>query len=184
FIGMAIGLVLLMCMWPLEQWVGRRQRRLPIVHLNLLQDTNFVLGLGAVYFFTFANLSFYLVLTLYLQLVLALSPLATGFTVLPLALTFAAVSRLIGSHAERRGLGALSEGCIVQCAGFVLLAAILEWHGPISPVHLSLLLAVFGAGQAMVMAPLYGAVLSNVPVEHAGSGGGVISTVQQVGNSC
>src|SRR5690606_9208712 len=25
FIGMAIGLVLLMCMWPLEQWVGRRQ---------------------------------------------------------------------------------------------------------------------------------------------------------------
>src|SRR5690606_6122684 len=119
-----------------------------------------------------------------LQLGLALSPLATGFTVLPLALTFAAVSRLSGSHAERRGLSALIEGCIVQIAGLVLLAAILEWHGPISPVHLSLLLAVFGAGQAMVMAPLYGAVLSNVPVEHAGSGGGVISTVQQVGNSC
>src|SRR5690606_19682420 len=65
-----------------------------------------------------------------------------------------------------------------------LLAGVIHWHGPISPLALSLLLIVFGAGQAMVMAPLYGTALSKVPVAHAGSGGGVISTVQQVGNSC
>ena len=32
------------------------------------------------------------------------------------------------------------------------------------------------------MAPLYGLVLTKVPAAHAGSGGGVMSTVQQIGN--
>jgi hypothetical protein len=45
------------------------------------------------------------------------------------------------------------------------------------------LLVVFGVGQALVMAPLYGMVLSRVPAAHAGSGGGVLSTVQQIGNA-
>jgi predicted outer membrane lipoprotein len=35
----------------------------------------------------------------------------------------------------------------------------------------------------MVMAPLYGRVLSKVPPSHAGSGAGVLSTVQQIGNA-
>ncbi len=35
----------------------------------------------------------------------------------------------------------------------------------------------------MVMAPLFGLTLSNVPAAHAGSGGGVMSTVQQIGNA-
>jgi predicted MFS family arabinose efflux permease len=45
-------------------------------------------------------------------------------------------------------------------------------------------LTIFGAGQAMVMAPLYGRVLGKVPRAHAGSGAGVLSTVQQIGNAC
>jgi hypothetical protein len=45
------------------------------------------------------------------------------------------------------------------------------------------LLIVFGIGQAMVMAPLYGLVLTKVPTAHAGSGGGVVSTVQQIGSA-
>lgn len=183
FAVMAIGLMLLMLLWPLQQRVEQSQR-LPILHLDLFRDSSFVFGLGAVYFFTFSNLSFYLVLTLYLQLGLGLSPLGSGLTVLPLALTFALVSRFAGPRTQRRGLRALIEGCAIQIIGLALLAGVIHWHGPISPLALSLLLIVFGAGQAMVMAPLYGTALSKVPVAHAGSGGGVISTVQQVGNSC
>jgi predicted MFS family arabinose efflux permease len=48
---------------------------------------------------------------------------------------------------------------------------------------LAILLIIFGVGQAMVMAPLYGLVLRKVPAVHAGSGGGVVSTVQQIGNA-
>jgi predicted MFS family arabinose efflux permease len=51
-----------------------------------------------------------------------------------------------------------------------------------APLELALLLVVFGIGQGMVMAPLYGLVLTKVPAAHAGSGGGVMITVQQIGN--
>jgi sugar phosphate permease len=70
----------------------------------------------------------------------------------------------------------------VQLAGLLVLgAAIAVDRG--APAILSTLLIVFGIGQAMVMAPLYGLVLSKVPAAHAGSGGGVVSTVQQIGNA-
>ncbi len=51
-----------------------------------------------------------------------------------------------------------------------------------TPPALAMLLVVFGVGQAMVMSPLYGLVLAKVPSAHAGSGGGVVTTVQQTGN--
>ena len=54
---------------------------------------------------------------------------------------------------------------------------------PRSLVALITLLIVFGAGQAMVMAPLFGRVLAKVPQAHAGSGAGVLSTVQQIGSA-
>jgi hypothetical protein len=70
----------------------------------------------------------------------------------------------------------------VQLAGLLVLgAAIAVDRG--APAILSTLLIVFGIGQAMVMAPLYGLVLAKVPTVHAGSGGGVVSTVQQIGNA-
>ena len=40
-------------------------------------------------------------------------------------------------------------------------------------------LAVMGAGQGLVMSPLIRVVLSDVPVESAGAGSGVLTTTQQ-----
>jgi predicted MFS family arabinose efflux permease len=101
--------------------------------------------------------------------------------VLPLALGFALMSRFAGPRAQQRGVTALIEGCGVQIAGIALLASALATGLNTAPV-LALVLIVFGLGQAMVMAPLYGLVLTKVPAAHAGSGGGVMITVQQVGN--
>jgi predicted MFS family arabinose efflux permease len=42
---------------------------------------------------------------------------------------------------------------------------------------------VQGAGLGAVMAPLSSAVLAGLPAQHAGTGSGVLSTVQQVGNA-
>src|SRR5215831_7756767 len=52
FAVVAGGLIMLATMWPLERWVERR-RGLPLVHLDLMQDASFVIGLLAVFFFTF-----------------------------------------------------------------------------------------------------------------------------------
>jgi EmrB/QacA subfamily drug resistance transporter len=182
FAAMAGGLGLLALMWPLERWVERRRGGLPLVHLDLLHDRSFVAGLLAVFCFTFANISFYLVLTLYMQLGLGFSPLQSGSTVLPLAVAFAVVSRIAGPRAQQRGTIALIQGCGVQIVGLMILGlAVFTAGSPAAPA-LAMLLVVFGIGQAMVMAPLYGLVLSKVPAAHAGSGGGVVSTMQQIGN--
>lgn len=182
FAVIAAGLLMLAAMWPLERWIERRGNGLPLVHLDLLQDRDFAIGLLAVFFFTFANISFYLVLTLYMQLGLGFSPLQSGTVVLPLAIGFAIVSRVAGPRAQRRGITALIEGCAVQLAGLAILATAVAMASPLQAPTLAVLLVAFGAGQAMVMAPLYGLVLSKVPTAHAGSGGGVISTVSQTGN--
>jgi EmrB/QacA subfamily drug resistance transporter len=179
FAVMAAGFLMLALMWPLERWVERRGKRMPLIPLALLRDRGFAIGLLVVFFFTFANISFYLMLTLYMQLGLKFSPLQSGTVVLPLAIAFAVTSRIAGPRAQRRGITALIEGCGVQIAGLAILGAAIA----LAPLPLALLLVIFGAGQAMVMAPLYALVLTKVPAAHAGSGGGVVSTLSQVGNA-
>lgn len=178
------GLTLLVSMWPLERRLGRRNGHVPIIQLDLLHDRGFATGLLAVFCFMSANMSFYLVVILYLQLGLKFSALAAGAVMLPLAIAFATVSRAAGRRVEARGINALIEGCAIQIVGLVVLIGATNFVAPVDSLFLSILLAIFGAGQAMVMAPLYGVVLSKVPARHAGSGGGVISTVHQVGNGC
>jgi EmrB/QacA subfamily drug resistance transporter len=184
FAVMAGGLLLLILLWPLESAIEKRKHCLPIVHLDLFRDADFVTGLVAIFFFTFANLSFYLLLTLYLQLGLGLPALKSGLTVLPLAISFAIVSRFAAPRAQKRGVKALIEGCVLQIGGLFIVGALIAVVPAIPIDAIAMMLVIFGAGQAMVMAPLYGLVLSKVPAGHAGSGGGVLSTVQQVGNSC
>lgn len=183
FAVMAAGLLMLALLWPLERRIERRRERLPLIHLALLQDRSFAIGLLVVFFFTFANISFYLVLTLYMQLGLGFTPLQSGTTMLPPAIAFAIVSRIAGPRAQRRGVIALIEGCGVEIVGLGVLCAAIALAPTPAPSQLAFLLVIFGAGQAMVMAPLYGMVLTKVPTAHAGSGGGVLSTVQQVGNA-
>jgi EmrB/QacA subfamily drug resistance transporter len=183
FAVMAAGFLMLALMWPLERWVERRGKRMPLIPLALLRDRGFAIGLLVVFFFTFANISFYLMLTLYMQLGLKFSPLQSGTVVLPLAIAFAVMSRIAGPRAQRRGIAALIEGCGVQIAGLAILGAAIALNPALAPLPLALLLVIFGIGQAMVMAPLYGLVLTKVPAAHAGSGGGVVSTMSQIGNA-
>jgi len=182
FITTTFGVVLLGFMWPLEHRIEQRGNRLPLVHLDMLRDRGFTTGLLAVFFFTFANLSFYLVMMLYLQVGLGLPALEAGNVVLPLAIAFALMSRIAGPRAQRLGNTALIQGCGVQLAG-LLIVGLAVVVGGMTPTILAILLTIFGVGQAMVMAPLYGLVLRVVPSAHAGSGGGVVSTVQQIGNA-
>jgi EmrB/QacA subfamily drug resistance transporter len=181
FAVMMAGLILLVCMWPLERWVEYK-KGLPLIHLALLSDKGFVVGLLAVFFLTFANISFYLVMTLYMQLGLGFSPLQSGAALLPLAIAFAIVSRVASPRAQRLGTIALLQGCAIQVLGLAILCGTVATGVTLSMASLALLLVIFGIGQAMLWAPLYGLVLTKVPPAHAGSGGGVMMTVQQIGN--
>ena len=135
------------------------------------------------FFFFFANLSFYLVMTIYMQKGLHIPPLQAGLVFLPLALTFVIASRHSGTRAKHRGTLVLIEGSAVQIAGLAALVVAIEWIDTPSAIMLALVLMIFGYGQGLVMAPLSSAVLSTVKPASAGAGSGMYGTTAQIANA-
>ncbi len=180
FMVMAMGVAIMAALLRLERRVARRGG-MPLIDLSLVSDHPFIRGLCAVFFFFFANLSFYLVVTLFMQQGLRIPPLQAGLVFMPLALTFVVASRRSGIRAKHRGPLVLVEGCAIQIAGLAALAL----TSVVMPTAsmLALVLMIFGYGQGLVMAPLSGMVLSSVKAAAAGSGAGLYGTVTQIGNA-
>ena len=83
------------------------------------------------------------------------------------------------ARARHRGTLVLIEGCVLQIVGLAVLAltvALVETPGALL---LALVLAIFGYGQGLVMAPLSSAVLSTVKPASAGAGAGMYGTTTQ-----
>ncbi|WP_298244478.1 MFS transporter [uncultured Bradyrhizobium sp.] len=179
---MAVGGVVLAAFLKLEHAVARAGG-MPLIDLTLLADAAFLRGLGAAFFFFFANLSFYLVMTLFMQRGLHIPPLSAGLAFIPLALAFVVASRHSGARARHRGTKVLIEGCAVQIAGLATLALVAGFVDAPSPFLLAFTMIVFGYGQGLVMAPLSGAVLSTVKPVAAGSASGIYGTIAQIGNA-
>jgi MFS family permease len=179
---MAAGVGIVAAFLRLERSVASRGG-MPLIDLALLSDAAFMRGLYAVFFFFFANLSFYLVMTMFMQQALHIPPLSAGMVFLPLVLTFVIGSRHSGARARHRGTRVLIEGCAVQVAGLAVLALTVAWVEAPAASLLALLLAIFGYGQGLVMAPLSSAVLSTVKPASAGSGAGMYGTTAQIGNA-
>ena len=170
--AMAAGSAVLFGFLRLQQGVARRGGA-PLIDLALLEDHVFLSGTSATFCFFLGNLSFYFVLTLYLQNGLGLSPFDAALTVLPLAIAFVAGSRVTGR---------LLAGCVVQGIGLAGTALLVGAVARPNMAMLMLPLAVFGYGQGMVLAPLFSTVLTQVRHAHAGSGAGILTTVQQMAN--
>ena len=178
----ALGIALTFVFWWSQGFVESRGG-LPLVQRDLVRDRGFAVGLVSAFLLAFANISFYLLVTLYMQNQLQFTPLQSGSAVIPLAIAFALVSRGAGPRAQRLGVRALIQGCCVAIVGLIALLVMVTAVAEPSLAALASVLVIFGVGQAMVMAPLFARVLGKVPQAHAGSGAGVLSTVQQIGNA-
>jgi MFS family permease len=179
---MAAGAAITAGFLRLERSVASRGG-MPLIDLALLSDAAFMRGLGAAFCFFFANLSFYFVMTIFMQKSLHIPPLKAGAVFVPLALAFVIASRHSVAQARHRGMRVLIEGCAIQIAGLAVLALTVARTEAPSAALLSLVLAIFGYGQGLVMAPLSSAVLSTVKPASAGSGAGMYGTTTQIGNA-
>jgi MFS family permease len=179
---MAAGVGIIAGFLRLERSVARRGG-MPLIDLALLSDLAFMRGLAAVFFFFFANLSFYLIMTMFMQRGLQIPPLHAGLVFVPLALTFVIASKHSGARAKHRGTLVLIEGCAVQIIGLAALVTTIEGVVAPSALVLALVLMVFGYGQGLVMAPLSSAVLSTVKPASAGAGSGMYGTTAQIANA-
>ncbi|MEV4257782.1 MFS transporter, partial [Spirillospora sp. NPDC049652] len=171
--GVVAGAVLLAVFARTE----RRQAD-PLVPPRLLAQRRIVRGLLTVLAFYAGNAGFFLLLAYHLQAGLGLSPLGSGLAFAPLGIGFA-VTSLAG-----RRWGALTLGTALMGAGLGgVLAIVLTVPQDVQTVALPPVLALAGAGQGLVAAPLIGRVLEGVDPSDAGAASGVLLTATQIANA-
>ena len=157
-----------------------RRGGIPLVPISLLRVPSMRRGLLlAVPFFTgFGGFMFVIALTL--QDGTGVSALAAGVILVPMALGFLVASLSTARLLPRFGRRVLTAGALIQAAGLAVVIAELVSAWP-HPGALSLApgMLVTGIGQGLIMSPLFGTVLSEVPRRKAGAGSGVLATTQQ-----
>ncbi|MFF1494740.1 MFS transporter [Streptomyces sp. NPDC058304] len=184
--------------WPLWTWVSlavfpfaatafylteRRADRLgrtPLVPPSLLRLQSLRRGLVLVVPFSIGFSGFMFVIAVVLQQGLRMGPVAAGLALVPMAVAFFAASlagpRLVGRFGSR----VVTAGGVLQAVGVVLiLLAFLRGWPDLGPASLAPGVAVAGLGQGLQLPVLMRLMLSDVPADRAGVGGGVMITTQQ-----
>ncbi|HEY3844827.1 MAG TPA: MFS transporter [Acidimicrobiales bacterium] len=154
--------------------------RMPLVPFSLLDAPSMRKGLlvGLPFFTGFGGFMFVYALTL--QEGAGLSAVRTGVILLPMALGFLGASLLVARLLARFGPRVLVAGGLVQAVGLASVALALHATWP-RPNGFALIpgMLLAGTGQGMLMSPIFGVVLSDVPTHLAGAGSGVTATMQQ-----
>jgi EmrB/QacA subfamily drug resistance transporter len=159
---------------------AERAGRMPLVPPSLLQHPSMRRGLMLALPFFAGFGAFMFCYALLVQQGLHASALTAGLGLVPMAATFLFASLSTSRLLARFGAKVLTAGGLLQAAGLTILGVTVYLGWPGLPVAwLAPGLAVAGLGQGLVMSPLFGIVLSEVPPAVAGAGSGVLTTTQQ-----
>jgi EmrB/QacA subfamily drug resistance transporter len=159
---------------------AERSGRTPLVPPSLLRHQSMRRGLMLALPFFAGFGAFMFCYALLVQEGLHASALEAGLGLVPMAVPFLLASLATSRLLARFGAKVLAAGGLLQAAGLVILGVTVYLGWPGLPVAwLAPGLAVAGLGQGLVMSPLFGIVLSEVPPAVAGAGSGVLTTTQQ-----
>lgn len=154
----------------------------PLLPLHLFRDRNRATAYASMFLAPMAGMSMFFFLTQFLQDVLGLSALATGFAFLPTALLMFTMIRTIPRLLPRFGPKPLTmTGTASMVAGLILLTQLTESSGYFPLLFIAMILMGFGIGLAV--SPLNVIIMSNVEPHEAGAAGGALQTLQQTGAS-
>jgi EmrB/QacA subfamily drug resistance transporter len=166
----------------LERRVAARGRA-PLVELRLLEAPSFRIGVLSA-MILYGVISFFLLLSIYLQEGLGLSAIDSGLAFTPLAVAF--VGGSIGGPrlGERRREHLPQAGAALAAIGLLATIAVVR-SSPGGAVSAGLLgaLVVFGAGMGLAIPGLINLSLRAVPPSDAGAASGLLTTSQQIGNA-
>ncbi|MFD3400493.1 MFS transporter [Kribbella sp. NPDC058693] len=184
--------------WPLWTWLclaatipavaalgvhqhrSERASRSPLIPPTVLRLRAMRIGLllAVAFFTTFGGFMF--VFALATQGEAHMSPLEGGLSLLPMAVGFL-ITSIYGPRLQvRYGAGLIVRGWIIQGIGYAVLAvAALTLWPDVNPLKLALPMLIAGFGSGLVMVPLMGVVLGQVPAAQAGLGSGILLTSQQ-----
>ena len=181
FVALALALPVLAGFVIFER---RRQDRSPLMELSLFRHRPFTVGVLVSGLFFSAIPSFFLTLSLTLQIGLGFGALRAGLTTMPFAIGSAAASVSSSRLAPRLGRSILQLGALLLIAGLAGVILTLHVRGTaLGGIELVPALLVCGLGLGLVIAPLINIVLAGVDPRDAGSASGVVTTIQQVGGA-
>lgn len=182
--ALPLGLIVLV-VWVFWERSYERRGRSPMVDMNLFKTRSFANGTALISVHFTGMPAIWLIVAVYMQNGQGKSALAAGAIGLPAAILSAATSAIAGRHIVRLGR------ILVVTAQFVVLAGLLgsilviwmieTWD--ISVWWLMIPLAFAGGAQGAVISPNQTLTLADVPVQYAGSAGGVMQTGQRVGTA-
>ncbi|WP_433350396.1 MFS transporter [Microtetraspora malaysiensis] len=183
------GFAILASAIPVTALFLLRERRLaarggqPILDPALLRVRAFAGGLSVSLLFFGAIGSFFLLLSLYLQLGTGRTALETGLVILPYAVGSIVTSGVGAQLAHRAGRALIVSGALVLAASQVVMLLIVR--GGAAPSFWALAAPLFlgGLGLGLTAPSLINVVLAGVPGKDAGAAGGVLTTVTQLGNA-
>ncbi len=159
-----------------------RRGKEPLVDLDLFRERSYSFGTSMItlYFAGFTPLFF--VFTLYLQSGLNYSALIAGLAITPFALGSGVAAGLGGRIVHRFGRSLVALGLALVIIGFVGTLVAVHYvpaHGTGWATLVPLLVA--GVGSGLVIAPNQTLTLSEVPVQRAGTAGGLLQVGQRIG---
>jgi MFS family permease len=184
WLALPLGLAII---WAWTRWERRYARlgRPPMVDLDLFRIRSFSNGSIIITLYFLGVTSVWVLVAMYMQQGLGHSALAAGMIGLPAALMSAISADVSGRFVFQIGRRLVVWG-IVTCL-FGLLATIavvvLLSQGIGSEWWMLLSLAFIGTAQGMVISPNQTLTLQEVPLEYAGTSGGVLQTGQRIGTS-
>lgn len=154
----------------------------PLVELRLLEAPSFRIGVLSA-LILYGVISFFLLLSFYLQGGLGLSAIDSGLAFTPLAAAFAASSIGAPRLGERRREQLPQAGATLAAIGLLGTIAVIKGGGGSVSVELLAALVVVGAGMGMAIPGLINLSLRAVPPSDAGAASGMLTTSQQIGNA-
>jgi len=178
-----VGLAFLGAFFGWERSYTRRGRS-PLVDLALFRVPGYASGaaVGTIYFAGFTGIFF--VLTIFFQERLGYTPLLAGLAVTPFAAGSAVTSAIGGRLVSRFERSLVTGGLVTVLVGIIAVDVVL------ATVHDSSLgwwlagpLLVAGIGSGLVISPNITLTVAQVPVERAGTAGGLLQTGQRIGTA-
>lgn len=179
---MAGAAVLFVVFLAYERWRTRTVGS-PLVVLGLFRATSFSSGMSVWLLFMTALGGFFLVWTLYMQVGLGWTPLHAGLTAVSFALGAApAAGMSVELLTPRFGRRVLMAGALLNALGFAGYIWVSSHFGlSVTSWQMVGPLVVAGFGFGLVVAPMIDLILTDVPVDDAGSASGLLNTTQQLG---
>jgi EmrB/QacA subfamily drug resistance transporter len=179
---LAAGIILLTIFLAYERSLADRGGE-PVFDPALLKIRAFAIGLSASVLFFGGIGSFFLTLSVYLQLGTGRTAWETGLVILPYALGSIITSGVGVALAVKAGRALLITGSLTIAASQLVLLAVIRDGSDPGFWLLALGLFIGGLGLGLAAPILVNVALAGVPGRNAGAAGGVLSTVNQIGGS-